>query len=392
MTASATAVRAPARRAARLGRLLWPWTRTLLALAILAVLVQRLGTAAFLDGLRLVTVPAVAAGLGIGLLTTVCSVLRWRLVARRLGLPLPLGTALADYYRALFLNAVLPAGVLGDAERALRHGRSSGDLGRSVRAVVLERAGGQAVLVVAGAAALLAEPSPAVALLGGLSLSAVTAAALLSAGALLAWAAWLPRRRPAGGAVAAGLAAAVADARRGLLGRDAWPGVLGLSAAALLGHVALFLVAARTAGVAAPVGTLLPLILPTLLVMALPVNVGGWGPREAFAATAFGAAGLGAEQGLTTAVVYGVLAFAASLPGAVVLLARCVPPPVCGRAFQERTTARTSANDSTRLPTAASPFAALASEGLPMTPDSVYAAMPRVSRCLRSSLTRSAVS
>jgi hypothetical protein len=35
---------------------------------------------------------------------------------------------------------------------------------------------------------------------------------------------------------------------------------------------------------------------------------------------AFGAVGLGAAQGLTTAVVYGVLSLIACLPGAVVLL------------------------------------------------------------------------
>jgi hypothetical protein len=37
-------------------------------------------------------------------------------------------------------------------------------------------------------------------------------------------------------------------------------------------------------------------------------------------AVAFGAVGLGAAQGLTTAVVYGVLSLIACLPGAVVLL------------------------------------------------------------------------
>ena len=66
----------------------------------------------------------------------------------------------------------------------------------------------------------------------------------------------------------------------------------------------------------------MPLLLLALLVMGLPVNVGGWGPREAFTAVAFGAAGLGAAQGLTVSVVYGVLAFAASLPGAAVLVLR----------------------------------------------------------------------
>jgi hypothetical protein len=49
-------------------------------------------------------------------------------------------------------------------------------------------------------------------------------------------------------------------------------------------------------------------------------SVGGWGPREGAAAWAFGAAGLGAERGVATAVVYGVLVLVASLPGAVVLV------------------------------------------------------------------------
>ena len=73
--------------------------------------------------------------------------------------------------------------------------------------------------------------------------------------------------------------------------------------------------------------------------MALPLNIGGWGPREGVTAVAFGAVGLGAAQGLTTAVVYGVLSLIACLPGAVVLLLPAVlaryrrrgPPPPSGR-------------------------------------------------------------
>ncbi|MFC4529356.1 lysylphosphatidylglycerol synthase transmembrane domain-containing protein [Sphaerisporangium dianthi] len=300
-------------------RRMWPWLRMIVAVAILLVLVWRLGTGAFVDGLRLVDGPAVLAALGIGLLTTVFSVWRWRLLADRLGLPLPVLTAVADYYRALFLNAVLPAGVLGDAHRALRHGRSAGDVGRGVSAVVLERTAGQVVLVGAGVTALLVEPSLAATMVHSLMPGlAVLLGGLAAAGVLAAWV-WrrtdAPRWRRA-------VTTALVDVRRGLLARDAWPGVLGLSAVVLLGYVAMFLVAARTAGSAAPIGRLVPLALLALLVMALPVNVGGWGPREAFSAVAFGAVGLGAPQGLTTAVVYGVLAFVASLPGAVVLLLR----------------------------------------------------------------------
>jgi glycosyltransferase 2 family protein len=91
---------------------------------------------------------------------------------------------------------------------------------------------------------------------------------------------------------------------------------------ALGGYLGLFVVAARLAGSEASIGALLPLLMLALLVMGLPLNVGGWGPREAVTALAFGAAGLGATQGLTAAVVYGVLSLIGCLPGAGVLLLR----------------------------------------------------------------------
>ena len=63
-----------------------------------------------------------------------------------------------------------------------------------------------------------------------------------------------------------------------------------------------------------------------LLAAALP-NVGGWGPREGVTAWAFAAAGLGASLGVATAVVYGVMVFVATLPGAAVLVvAGCGAP------------------------------------------------------------------
>ena len=75
---------------------------------------------------------------------------------------------------------------------------------------------------------------------------------------------------------------------------------------------------------------MLPLALLALLAMVPPTNVAGWGPREGVAAWAFDAAGLGAAQGVATAVVYGAMVLVASLPGAVVLVAawlrRARPP------------------------------------------------------------------
>ena len=82
-----------------------------------------LGAQAFVDGLAAIGVGSVLAALGLGLLTTVASAARWCIVARGLGLRLPLAAAVADCYRAVFLNSVLPAGVLGDVHRAVGYGR-----------------------------------------------------------------------------------------------------------------------------------------------------------------------------------------------------------------------------------------------------------------------------
>jgi len=115
-----------------------------------------------------------------------------------------------------------------------------------------------------------------------------------------------------------------ADIRAGLLHRKALPAIVLASAVVVLGHAVTFLVAARTAGVSAPVPKLLPLVLLAMLAMVLP-SLAGWGPREGATAWVFAAAGLGADRGAATAVAYGVMVFAASLPGAVVLVAGWLP-------------------------------------------------------------------
>jgi uncharacterized membrane protein YbhN (UPF0104 family) len=290
---------------------MWAWLRVLIGLSIIGALLWLLGTRSFLDGLRVIGLGEILAALAIGLATTVLSALRWRLVAHRLGLQLSPRRAVADYYRALFLNAVLPAGVLGDVHRAVLHGKQEGDVGRGVTAVVLERAAGQAVVVAVGLAVLLTRPAMPPArdvVLVIAAASAVLAGAFVAGrGRARADSRW---RR------------AIDDVRVGLLARDAWPGVAALSAAALAGHVTLFLVAAYAAGATVPALQLVPLVLLSLLAMGLPMNIGGWGPREGVTALLFGAAGLGAAQGLTTAVVYGVLSFVASLPGAWLLVRR----------------------------------------------------------------------
>jgi uncharacterized membrane protein YbhN (UPF0104 family) len=298
-----------------------PWLKIVAGVAIIGVLLWRLGTGAFVDGLREINLWGVAAALGIGFLTTLFSAWRWCVVADRLGLKLNLRTAVADYYRALFINAVLPGGVLGDVHRAVQNGHETGDVGRGVRAVVLERTGGQLAILAVGVGVLLTEPALIAKVIGDIvpAPAAIVVGLLLviAAAIALATSSRLPRWRKA-------LATAMVDVRRSLLSRQSWPAIVVLSAATLAGHLALFVVAARAAGSTASIAQLLPLLVLALIAMGLPINVGGWGPREGVAALAFAAAGLGATQGVTTAVVYGVLTLISSLPGAAVMVLRRV--------------------------------------------------------------------
>jgi uncharacterized membrane protein YbhN (UPF0104 family) len=228
-----------------------------------------------------------------------------------------LPAAVAAYYRAVFLNLVLPAGVAGDVHRGVSHGREVNDVGRGMRAVVWERAAGQFVQVALAIAVLLVLPSPVRSSMPFVAIAAVMVVlGVVSAGRM--------RAKGRHSRLTRIWNTVVTDVRDGVLRRNALPAVVVASTVVFIGHAATFLVAARTVGVVAPLSKLLPLALLALLAMVLP-SIGGWGPREGATAWVFAAAGLGADRGAATAVAYGVLVLVASLPGAAVLVVGWLP-------------------------------------------------------------------
>jgi uncharacterized membrane protein YbhN (UPF0104 family) len=278
---------------------------------VIPFLAWRLGTGPFVEGVRSVNGRTLAAAMGIGVLTTVCCAWRWRTVARALDVELSLATAVAAYYRSLFLNVTLPGGVVGDVHRGLSHGHDTQKVGRALRAVAWERFAGQVVQIILTAVILLALPSPVHAAMPLVALAlAVAVVVLLLVG----------RLRPGGRSAWARVRdTVIADVRGALLARGGRLGIALASALIVAGHALTFLIAARAAGTTAPLSRMLPIALLAMMAMTLP-NVAGWGPREGVTAWAFGAAGLGAGAGVTTSVVYGVMAIVAALPGAAVLL------------------------------------------------------------------------
>lgn len=286
-----------------MSRSVWPRVRLAGGAVVLVVVGWRVGTGPIMHGARLVDGRALASATGITVITTVCSAWRWTLVADGLGVGLPLRSAVAQYYRSQFLNSALPGGILGDVHRGVSHGREARDIGRGLRAVGWERCAGQLTQAAIAALVLASFASPVRSAVW-LAIPVVLLAAGIAFATLRLPARWVQAAR--------------SDVRAGLLAQ--WPRIATASALVAAGHTVIFVVAARVAGVSASVWTMLPLATLILLAMTIPANVAGWGPREGAAAWLFGAAGLSADQGVAVATVYGVIAFTATLPGAVILV------------------------------------------------------------------------
>jgi uncharacterized membrane protein YbhN (UPF0104 family) len=287
---------------------MWAWARAAGGLMVLVLLVWEVGTGPFLSGVRAIHGSALVAAFSIGVATTVSCAWRWSLVAGGLGVRLPLRRAIGSYYRSQFLNTTLPGGVVGDVHRAVRHGVDIGDVGLGVRAVVLERIAGQTIQVLFAVIVLSMFPSPLRRYMPGVALALVVGCLCV----VLAARTLTPAR----------MRDALTQVRRAFAVRRVWLGVVVSSTVVAAGYLATFVLAARSAGSTAPLYRLVPMTMLALMAMILPLNIAGWGPREGVAAWAFGAAGLTASQGVSTAVTYGLLVFVGSLPGAAVLALR----------------------------------------------------------------------
>ena len=241
---------------------------------------------------------------------------RWRFTAGCLGVDLAFTAAWREYYLSIFLNQVLPGGVVGDVSRAWRQARAQTRRrelgGLAVRAVIFERLSAQAVMTTTAVVSLLALPvtvnrGSRLALVGAVAVAGLIAVTM---------GVWVRRQSTAGslsGQVLADLGAAHLSA-------PVFAAQF-VSALFVVGtYLATYLTAARAVGVDTPFPELLPLVAPVLMTMLIPVTVAGWGLREGAAAVLWGAVGLAAADGVVVSVAYGLLVLIGSLPGALFLM------------------------------------------------------------------------
>ena len=241
---------------------------------------------------------------------------RWRFTAGCLGVDLSYTAAWREYYLSIFLNQVMPGGVVGDVSRAWRQARvqtrQREPAGPAVRAVIFERLSAQAVMTAVALVSLLALP---------VIVNRGSRLVLFGAGAVavlivIAMVVWMSRQSSAQSLVGQVLA----DLDAAHLSGPVFAAQL-VSAAIVVGtYLGTYLTAARAVGMDTPLPVLLPLVAPVLMSMLIPVTVAGWGLREGAAAVLWGAVGLTAADGVLVSVAYGLLVLIGSLPGALFLM------------------------------------------------------------------------
>jgi glycosyltransferase 2 family protein len=309
---------APAHERGRARRSLLIATKVAVSAGLLAAVAAASDLAA-LEGL-LVRLNLLHALLAVVLLAGIAAVsgLRWWLVGRAIGAPLPLKDCLALIFVGSFFTQVLPTSIGGDAVRILLAGRRGLPYGRAFSGVLLERASGLLALVVmvAGGALWLGEGlgPPALRLLLLLALPG-----LLALLGLLCSLDRLPLPAPLA-RLARPLLALAADAREVILAPGISLVLLLLSAVSHLLAVAAVYVLAQGLGLPLGFAESLALVPAIVLITFFPLSFAGWGVREGAAILLLGLAGLSTDAALAVSVLFGLGLLVAGLPGCLLWL------------------------------------------------------------------------
>jgi len=297
-------------------------TRLLVGVGVLIAVVAQVGSGPFLRGVSSIDLRVVVAALALSAAATAAAAWRWSVIAGRLGVGLRFPEAIGMYYRSQFLNTVLPGGVVGDVQRALTQGRNAGNVAQAARAVVIERTMGQLVQV-ALAVIVLAwfglEFEEYLLSALGIGLTVLVLAALATAAA--------------GVRVRSALRREFDELSAGVGSPGTFVRVVVASIVVVACHVATFGIAVGAVGASVPPLRLAAIALVVLLAGSIPLNIGGWGPREGVAGWTLAVAGFGASTGVAASALFGVLAMIAVAPGLVLAVMSAVrrgrtPPPV----------------------------------------------------------------
>jgi glycosyltransferase 2 family protein len=282
------------------------------------------------SGIDLASLKSHIARVDVSLLVLATSVLslqifiggaRWGSVLKGLQAPLPFSMTARLFFIGMFFNQALPGGNGGDAARMYLSRKHGASLRNAINGVIVERVATVLALVIlvdVTQPLFLAHLQPEIAKMSVIGVVGITLLAIVGIG-LVAYLDRLPEtlRR---WRVVRGLGNLGIDTRQILFSpaRALMPLVW-----SLIGHLNVSLscyVLAMAVGLDVTLLDCVVLIPPILLILTIPISIGGWGVREGAMVTAFALVGVPGEGALVLSLLFGVIGLVVSLPGGIVWL------------------------------------------------------------------------
>jgi uncharacterized membrane protein YbhN (UPF0104 family) len=293
--------------------------RIAVSVSILALILSRTSAEALLMRASGGALPHLAAALALLLFAVVLVALRWRLVARGLGLAVPVMLAMRAVFVGVFGGQLLPSALGTDFLRGWLLARHTGGVRRVAASLVVDRLVALfavCLLLLLSDAAPGQFPVPYAGVFG-------PAAVVVSGGALLAVILFCTGTLKAGAVLRVPAALTKLGPVDGVALR-AGPILLAIVAAIAVHAIAIIaaMLAARAYGVDASLRLWLSIIPLSLIAAAVPISISGWGVREGVIVALAAPMGVPADDALLVSLTLGALSVIASLPGALILLRR----------------------------------------------------------------------
>lgn len=244
----------------------------------------------------------------------VLSAMRWQRTANRLGQLLGGRRAIEEYYLATVANLSLPGGITGDAARVVRN-RATKGWQVATQSVMLERLAGQLALFLIAFLGWVLWP---LLMTAGVPVSVLHTLIVAMAVVLCMVVSVFLVHRHGSLRVSHFVSSFGPAIRQVWLSDRQWLVQLTLSLLIVATYLGVFLCSSYALNQPLPLMAVFTIVPIVLLSMALPLSIGGWGIREAAAASLWPVAGLLPEAGVATSVLYGLISLLAAVP--VVLL------------------------------------------------------------------------
>ena len=260
-------------------------------LARLAIVIGRISPLVIMASLALLSI------------SIVFNSFRWYLVGKVFYGPPSFLWSLSAHFIALLLNQAAPSTVAGDAARMLRLRAYNMDLGNALQSVAVDRISssmGLLGLIIFSAAMIPSGNVAAQAIIGGATLLLIF---LLLADRILAL-------------VEMKIITNIFTAARHVLLRSRFAlAILLISIMAHVCSILVFVILSRGSGLNVPIVDIFIMASLVLLVVSVPVSIGGWGTREAAVAWLLALKGVPLEDGFAISIVYGLALTAVGLVG-----------------------------------------------------------------------------